>query len=175
MASKSLNFALPDPKRTRIEIALSEPRTTIQIIDTELLLQILSYNTVSAPDVLLKEHDNLDGVHELQRGFKNEIERILIKQDYAEEYVDDFVKILALRLAVVEQVAHIKAQYKGTPPKDEKQWGRVLRSIIELGEKEDLDEIFIINLWNAIHAEAVRIEGKIIDGYAIGEEYSTQS
>lgn len=70
---------------------------------------------------------------------------------------NELIKLLSERLEVVKEVWKIKKEYN-IQPLQEKRWLEVLDNISSEAEELWLDKDFIIDIWNTIHKEALRLE-----------------
>ncbi len=69
------------------------------------------------------------------------------------------VKLLANRFAVVKSVWKYKKSVN-MPVIQPNRWKQVLESKKKLWIEHGLDEEFIADIWNRIHEEAIKMEGK---------------
>lgn len=81
-------------------------------------------------------------------------------QKYREEIdkIDsELIKLFASRFEVVKQIWEYK-KLNNIQPLDESRWQQVLESKKKLAKEFWLDEEFIVDIWNRIHTEALKIE-----------------
>ncbi|MFM2415231.1 MAG: hypothetical protein RI911_924 [Candidatus Parcubacteria bacterium] len=82
------------------------------------------------------------------------IDTLRIQIDQADEQL---IRILATRAHLVQQIGAIKKE-EGRAALDEHRWQEVLQSRKELARAAGLDESFIEEIYNSIHAYALRLE-----------------
>lgn len=70
------------------------------------------------------------------------------------------VSLIAKRMKIVKKVGQYKRN-KGIQPLDQTRWQQVLDSKKSLAIKEDLNPKLIIDIYNLMHQEALKIEREI--------------
>lgn len=79
--------------------------------------------------------------------FRNEIDRL----------DTELLKLFAKRFEVVAQIWDIKKEL-WLEPMDKNRWQEVLEKVISDWEKLWLSKDFVVNIWQEIHKEALKIE-----------------
>jgi chorismate mutase len=73
----------------------------------------------------------------------------------------EILNILNKRFKVAREIGKVKKE-SNLPALDEKRWSEVLKNKIELGMTYGLGVDFILDVYNAIHREALRQQEEII-------------
>jgi len=73
---------------------------------------------------------------------------------------NQLIQLINKRCELVSQVGKYK-KLKSLPPLDQSRWDEVMKSRIEQGKQCGLSEKLIRSIFEAIHEEALVIEGKI--------------
>ena len=74
----------------------------------------------------------------------------------------EILQVLVRRFELVKEIGKLKREL-GLPALDEARWAEVLRNKIEVGMDAGLGVDLIIDVFNAIHREALKQEGSIIE------------
>lgn len=76
------------------------------------------------------------------------------------DMVDDgILKMLNRRMLIVKRIGRYKRE-NNIEIVDEKRWGKVMKKIKKLAEKQDLDLDMVESIWNEIHKAAIELEKK---------------
>lgn len=92
---------------------------------------------------------------------ENPCRELEILRKKIDEYDHQLLKILAKRMEVVHEIAHLKADCKMTILQV-KRWNAIIESRLQQGIEKGLSEKFLKDLLDLIHQESILIQSKII-------------
>ncbi|MDD3145335.1 MAG: chorismate mutase [Candidatus Gracilibacteria bacterium] len=69
----------------------------------------------------------------------------------------ELIYLLFRRFEIVKQIGIIKKQ-DGIPPLDNTRWNKLLNENLEVSREYGLRDELIIDIWNRIHTESLKIE-----------------
>ncbi|MDD2907407.1 MAG: chorismate mutase [Candidatus Gracilibacteria bacterium] len=69
----------------------------------------------------------------------------------------ELIYLLFRRFEIVKQIGLIKKS-EGIKPLDKSRWEKLLNDNLEVSRDYDLNDDFIIDIWNRIHDESLRLE-----------------